>query len=852
MQAPPANLLETAIGGFMQDIGKFMQRAFRTVRAMDPQPRARESVILPTDGRGGYTHKHVLWTEAFFHWMEHEGLAFPTGVNRDRVRDMAVFHHKPDANGAAGWLAAEADRLSSGMDRKPQDEQCEQDADVPKGWDAFIRTPMLSPFVPVNLGLGEAPRRFQPLTELTPDDALMPSERVNIETYPKRYEELWTAFTAEFARLCREVADPRLFCEGLLSLSERYTFAIPSSTVDLPDISLHDHNRTVAAIAACLQAWHAVDGSLADEVRVRDRAQPKFRLLAGDLSGIQHTLFLLAHQQVKGVNKILRARSFLMGATLEAAALQVRETLELTPFQLIQNAGGRFVMLVPDVPGLDARVAELRACFDRWMRTRYLGELTLNLALGCPFGGQGLLPGSFRAVQADLERCLEAAKLSALSDATGVLPVEFPHGVCPACDRRPAAKQAGRCSVCEDEHRVGGWLPKTQTALWHWQPRARMGDWAVRFFDEPSGGLSLVLYDDVPPIAGTAALSGYRFRAAVTDPAAASWPLRCVANHIPRLRGDEDYSAEDREDAEDVEPGEPKTLGMLAADALERFNGERRGRKFLAVLKADVDRLGMVFSDGLRDANAARDRNSLSRFAALSRMLDLFFTGYLQTLIRRDFPDIYTVYAGGDDLLLIGPWRQTVDFMQAMNAAFRTYTGSNPNLTLSAGLALVRANQPLNRAVWEAEERLERAKNERDPAGKDIGRNRCCLIEDISHTWDELPDLLAEGRQLNDWLRAGTVNSAHLFRLLDFGAQRERAEVPDENGSLDLAATNWRARWAYHLARNVRGGQQVPSQHKAEVSELFNRLLGLSERLGKSTRRSPRIPVSLALYRNRG
>ncbi|HNN56170.1 MAG TPA: hypothetical protein PKG84_07500, partial [Novosphingobium sp.] len=39
---------------------------------------------------------------------------------------------------------------------------------------------------------------------------------------------------------------------GLLSLSERFTFAIPSSTVDVPDVSLHDHNRTVAAIAACL------------------------------------------------------------------------------------------------------------------------------------------------------------------------------------------------------------------------------------------------------------------------------------------------------------------------------------------------------------------------------------------------------------------------------------------------------------------------------------------------------------------------------------------------------------------------------------------------------------------------
>ena len=101
------NLLETALGGFFQDIGKFMQRAHGAVSHMDPQPRARESVILPPDGHGGYTHKHALWTEAFFHWMEQESLHFPPGINRDRVRDMAVFHHKPETFGALGWLAAE-------------------------------------------------------------------------------------------------------------------------------------------------------------------------------------------------------------------------------------------------------------------------------------------------------------------------------------------------------------------------------------------------------------------------------------------------------------------------------------------------------------------------------------------------------------------------------------------------------------------------------------------------------------------------------------------------------------------------------------------------------------------------
>ncbi|MBK8185557.1 MAG: hypothetical protein IPK63_22730 [Candidatus Competibacteraceae bacterium] len=323
-------LLETALGGMLQDIGKFMQRAHGAVSQMKLIPRRQESVILPIDGHGGYTHKHVLWTEAFFQWMEAEGLRFPGGINRHQVRNMAVFHHKPEAYGPLGWLAAEADRLSSGMDRKPRDyETAEAEAEI-KGWDAFIKTPLRSIFSSANLGLGDPVACQQPLAELIPDQRLLPETTVKVEAYKAIYRMLWDGFTAEFKELCT-LDNIDLFCEGLLSLSERFTFAIPSSTVDLPDVSLHDHNRTVAAIAACLQRWHEANGTLHDEKAIRDRVAEKFYLLAGDLSGIQHTLFLLANQQVKGVNKILRARSFLLGMTVEAAALHCRRAFDLPP-----------------------------------------------------------------------------------------------------------------------------------------------------------------------------------------------------------------------------------------------------------------------------------------------------------------------------------------------------------------------------------------------------------------------------------------------------------------------------------------------------------------------------------------
>jgi CRISPR-associated protein Csm1 len=292
--------------------------------------------------------------------------------------------------------------------------------------------------------------------------------------------------------------------------------------------------------------------------------------------------------------------------------------------------------------------------------------------------------------------------------------------------------------------------------------------------------------------------------------------------------------------------GELKTFEHLAQDALELDrDGLPLGKPFLAVLKADVDRLGFLFGFGLRDLNdPKKDRATLSRYASLSRMLDLFFTGYLQERLRRNYPQTYTVYAGGDDLLLIGPWRQMIVLATDLREQFRRYVGGNSNITLSAGLALCKANQPLNRTVWEAEERLEQA--------KDAGRDRVGLLDEQPVSWDGWPALLRQAETLNEWLRAGWLNTALVYKVLHFAEERRRAEQPDEQGKLSLAHANWRARWAYHLARNVRDSRVIPEPEKKTVMILLNRLLGLDADIRKQAEWvSPLIPVSIALYRNR-
>src|SRR5208283_3663208 len=80
------------------------------------------------------------------------------------------------------------------------------------------------------------------------------------------------------------------------------------------------------------------------------------------------------------------------------------------------------------------------------------------------------------------------------------------------------------------------------------------------------------------------------------------------------------------------------------------------GRKALACLKADVDNLGWVFRYGL--VQGSEDRRSISRLSTLSDSFNHFFCGYLEKLLKTEFPWVYTVYSGGDDVLCLGPWDQ--------------------------------------------------------------------------------------------------------------------------------------------------------------------------------------------------
>src|SRR5690554_7822033 len=87
----------------------------------------------------------------------------------------------------------------------------------------------------------------------------------------------------------------------------------------------------------------------------------------------------------------------------------------------------------------------------------------------------------------------------------------------------------------------------------------------------------------------------------------------------------------------------------------------------------DIDDLGTIFIEGLPE-----NQRNFATHATLSTQLDLFFSGYLNTIRNQDkFKDwVNILYSGGDDVFAIGRWDKTIEFAIEVRNEFKRFVGN--------------------------------------------------------------------------------------------------------------------------------------------------------------------------------
>jgi len=584
--------------------------------------------------------------------------------------------------------------------------------------------------------------------------AVFPQEEGSDEGRKKLSAEFMEELQSLEHHLPKSWEDFIVVFDGLL---RKYVWCITASDYEGEDISLYNQSRIAGAVAACM-------------LRSRDQESRYFKLAAGDFSGIQNYVFSVANVSEKGVAKRLRARSFYVDVAVSAIAQDIIYRFGLTQNHILMLTGGKFYLLLPNTVQVCETVEDQEREVNRWFMDTF--GISLYVAGGyAPCSAKSLRNepgGSYCELYRTASRMISGKKAHRYGPEEILHLNEISHKgdrECSICHKMDRIDSEDRCRVCAA-------LEKMSAAI---------------------------LYQDFftvirEPEDGALPLPGQKYLAADTK------------QQMIRRMDTEAYVRSYTKN--EIYTGKHVTTKLwigdyTTGDSFDEFASKAGGIERLGVLRADVDNLGHTFVYGFQRPGGDDSYVTLSRTAALSRQLSLFFKGYINRLLAegdsRELSgggkrNVTIVYSGGDDVFLVGAWNEVIDAFTDLHKALERFTQGT--LTVSGGIGLYPSGYPINIMAGET------AKLEDCSKGHD-GKNAVTLFDE-NHTygWEEfVDDVLGEKlKEIRIFFESSEERGlAFLYRLLEL-LRNEKEKINT-------------ARYVYLLSR-MEPGQKSSKEQK--------------------------------------
>lgn len=865
-----------ALAGYFHDVGKFAERA-RAKEGddkgffIDVESIENNSGLYQPSYRGRYTHSHAVYTAAFIDRIEK---LLPPKFNKnewglgDSFVNLAAGHHKPET--PFQWIVAIADRVSSGFDRKEFDEKYNKEIGVQD----YKKTRLLTIFEGLSADeskwksdrLEDYQYRY-PLKELSPDNIFPVNNsevrQIDSEQASKDYRELFFKFTDALEKLSHKEYI-HLWFEHFDSLFMIYASHIPAATVGyiVPDVSLYDHSRATSAIASAIYQYHTETNTMTIEA-ICDYETKKFLLISGDFYGIQDFIFTEGGSTGKASAKLLRGRSFYVSLLSELAADMICRELGIPFTSIILNAAGKFTILAHNTDNAKNIVETIEKELNKWLIKNFFGQASMGLSM-IEASPDDFVSGKFADLWEKLSRAVDRKKYSkfdifqhsgCVSDYLDSFHNKL--GICPFCNKRPANSSAEvmeeyACKICADHIFIGENLVKNdQIAI-----TAVDAELHGRKLLEPIFGRYQLAFPtgELKEMARVGKLFKFwNIGISKDGHIAKNITTKFLNGYVPKYDEedlyDDRYLAGKKSDKKkqemidqikaDKDDNVPKTFAHIAVKALNFTDAPHkfRGIEALGVLKADVDNLGLLFACGMR-----KEQLTLSRLATMSRQLNNYFSIFIPYILKNDkrFNDIYTVFSGGDDLFLIGPWNRIIDFASLLNDSFKEYVCQNSHITISAGFSIHKPNEPVLRLAKITEHALIMSKSK--------GRDSITIFNEAAK-WSDFVHFKGITETIEQWLDSDKINNAMLFRLNELiEMRRQERDLLTKSGSIyleDMECLKWRARLKYTIVRNI--GRKLKSDEKQKA---INEVMQVAEWLEKYGG-ALRIPLWWIIYNRR-
>ena len=747
----------------------------------------------------------------------------------ERLLNCVRYHHKDylqkaklDKNDLA-YIVYEADNIASGMDRRENEGE-------EKGFDPKLNLDSIFSVFYSDKEIQVANK--YPLIYKDINKAFnYPRKDISLATN-SNYEALLNKIKSHF--ITKDIS--QISINQLLQILEEGFSYVPSSTnrAEVCDISLYVHSKITSAVASCMKLYF-------DEQQIQDykkycfnsgnkifRNEKIYLLVSGDISGIQDFIYTIPS---KGALKTLRGRSLYIDLLLEEFIDEYLEQIGLSRANVLYSGGGHFYILAPNIEDTKKAIDKLQAKMNRWLMENI--GINLYLAIGTAECSANNL------MKSEAQGNLFAIVNKKLKDDKTIRyskDEDFLEHIFNVEKEKDTAKK--ECNICHN----------LVDKLWKYNSDEEIAcEFCLNLYKLGQDILTqdLVFVISEEKIDGGIKIFGkdkdlYMYAVNIEDIDMFKGKILRIYSKNNLLENDlairlylADYSAKNEND-------EVMTFDDLAKSSCKIDKGIKR----LGVLRLDVDDLGIAFSSGfVSDKDKIEDNlryATLSRYADLSKDISMFFKVAINKICAGDLigcvdfeekafnilgiakaqkRKVNIIYAGGDDLFLVGAWDEVLEVAIDINRAFKQFT--NGRLTLSAGMAMFSPTYPISKMAEIAGLLVQMSKNRKDKNSialfgmetnlKANGKPECKHI----YTWadfemkvckEKMNYLLARLSFDGDKFNKLSVGKSLIYRLMDL------IQLADED-KLNIA------RFAYVLARMQ--PKQDKDEQKRKVYEDF-------------------------------
>ena len=664
--------LKIVIGCLLHDIGKILFRA--------------------DDGRNH--------SRSGFDFLKEE-----VGITDLKILEQVLYHHASLirqgnlSSDSLAYITYFADNIAAAADRRKSSDDFE-------GFDKYL--PLESIFNRLN---GNEDHYFYQAGTLDPGEGI----HYPVPDSPDYDDAFYMSIRSELRSILSKLEYSVPYVNSLLETMEATLSFIPSSTAknEYADISLYDHVKITAAVGSCILSYfeenEISDYSVLFGAKNAEKYINKkmFLLYSMDMSGIQS--FIYGQFGNEEVLKNLRARSFYLEIMLEHFIDELLEANQLSRANLLYSGGGHAYLILPDTKSARTCISQFRSSVSEWLLEVFQTDLFLAdgytscSAADLKNQPDGSYSAMFKKASSEVsERKIRRYDAGIIRKLNQNKPFDSTRE-CKICHRSNELNDDNICPVCEGIASLSGSILSKEFFVVSENKRDKTG---LRL-----GNNALIAMDET---ALREQLTDTRWRGRVYGK-----NRMFTGRYLSTKLWVGDYS-------------KAPTL----SDLVNHGEGIHR----LGVLRADVDNLGQAFVNGFES-----HLQTLSRSATFSRKLSMFFKFHINHILEYGSFSLEhgsdsiegmegkrsaaIIYSGGDDVFVVGAWKDVLEFSIDLYEAFRRFTQGT--LTLSAGFGIYKVKYPISYIAEKT--------GELEDQSKDLEGKNAVTLFDNNHRykWEE-------------------------------------------------------------------------------------------------------------------